>query len=221
MSRFFRKENNKGNIQTPDNMVAPGESEYSTSDPHMHSSAVAEKKSQRRSSSVPAEEMIANTGKVTSSQRRPSQASLKAMAMRNGSQQAQSPQAGYRTHGNDNAQYHPEQMIQPPSTPHNPFNGGQSTSASSAANSSQYPQRRPAYLLHRDLVIGRGSYGQVCIASRGEAEGGKTGKRKKFACKCVMLRSDPKYIAKLQEEVNVLREVSFLIDLLLNEVNEV
>lgn len=67
--------------------------------------------------------------------------------------------------------------------------------------------RRPAYLLHRDLIIGKGSYGQVCIASRGEAEGGKSGKRKKFACKCVMLRSDPKYIAKLQEEVNVLREL--------------
>ena len=72
------------------------------------------------------------------------------------------------------------------------------------------PQRRPAYLLHRDLVIGKGSYGQVCIASRGEPEGhssGRSGKRKKFACKCVMLRNDPKYIAKLQEEVNVLREL--------------
>jgi serine/threonine protein kinase len=71
-------------------------------------------------------------------------------------------------------------------------------------------QRRPAYLLHRDLVIGKGSYGQVCIASRGEPEGhasGRQGKRKKFACKCVMLRNDPKYIAKLQEEVNVLREL--------------
>lgn len=69
--------------------------------------------------------------------------------------------------------------------------------------------RRPAYLLHRDLVIGKGSYGQVCIASRGESEGhaARNGKRKKFACKCVMLRNDPKYIAKLQEEVNVLREL--------------
>ncbi|CAB9514137.1 MAP kinase-activated protein kinase 2 (Fragment) [Seminavis robusta] len=70
--------------------------------------------------------------------------------------------------------------------------------------------RRPAYLLHRDLVIGKGSYGQVCIASRGEPEGhqsNRSGKRKKFACKCVMLRNDPKYIAKLQEEVNVLREL--------------
>ena len=71
--------------------------------------------------------------------------------------------------------------------------------------------RRPAYLLHRDLVIGKGSYGQVCIASRGESEGhhtaARSGKRKKFACKCVMLRNDPKYIAKLQEEVNVLREL--------------
>jgi serine/threonine protein kinase len=74
----------------------------------------------------------------------------------------------------------------------------------------EHTQRRPAYLLHRDLVIGKGSYGQVCIASRGEAEGhsgGRSGKRKKFACKCVMLRNDPKYIAKLQEEVNVLREL--------------
>ena len=66
-------------------------------------------------------------------------------------------------------------------------------------------------MLHRDLVIGKGSYGQVCIASRGEAEGhlgsNRSGKRKKFACKCVMLRNDPKYISKLQEEVNVLREL--------------
>jgi hypothetical protein len=80
----------------------------------------------------------------------------------------------------------------------------------SAASQLDAAQRRPAYLLHRDLVIGKGSYGQVCIASRGEAEGhsgGKSGKRKKFACKCVMLRNDPKYIAKLQEEVNVLREL--------------
>lgn len=80
--------------------------------------------------------------------------------------------------------------------------GGETLSAS---------QRRPAYLLHRDLVIGKGSYGQVCIASRGESEGHssshRSGKRKKFACKCVMLRNDPKYIAKLQEEVNVLREL--------------
>jgi hypothetical protein len=75
---------------------------------------------------------------------------------------------------------------------------------------SEVAQRRPAYLLHRDLVIGKGSYGQVCIASRGEPEGhssSRAGKRKKFACKCVMLRNDPKYIAKLQEEVNVLREL--------------
>ncbi|KAK1742065.1 serine/threonine-protein kinase [Skeletonema marinoi] len=84
---------------------------------------------------------------------------------------------------------------------------GSSTAAQSQLDATQ---RRPAYLLHRDLVIGKGSYGQVCIASRGEAEGmtsSKAGKRKKFACKCVLLRSDPKYIAKLQEEVNVLREL--------------
>ena len=62
-------------------------------------------------------------------------------------------------------------------------------------------QRHPAYLIHRDLLIGKGSYGQVCIASY------KTGERKRFACKCVMLRSDPKHTAKLQKETNVLREV--------------
>lgn len=80
-------------------------------------------------------------------------------------------------------------------------------SASYSQGSSQ--PRRPAYLLHRDLVIGKGSYGQVCIASRGDAEGHTSGngKRKKFACKCVVLRNDAKYIAKLQEEVNVLREL--------------
>jgi len=82
-------------------------------------------------------------------------------------------------------------------------------SSSYSQGSSQ--SKRPAYLLHRDLVIGKGSYGQVCIASRGEAEGHMsstgTGKRKKFACKCVVLRNDAKYIAKLQEEVNVLREL--------------
>lgn len=69
-------------------------------------------------------------------------------------------------------------------------------------------QRAPAYTLHRDLVIGKGSYGHVCIASRGEAEGhfsSKPGTRKKFACKCVSLPSNPKHICRLQEEVNVLR----------------
>jgi len=91
------------------------------------------------------------------------------------------------------------------------------TSPPGSHEMAQQQQRRPAYLLHRDLVIGKGSYGQVCIASRGEAEGhnatggtsqgGRSGKRKKFACKCVMLRNDPKYISKLQEEVNVLREL--------------
>jgi len=69
--------------------------------------------------------------------------------------------------------------------------------------------RRPAYLLHRELVIGKGSYGQVFVLSRGDSEvyitGGR-GKRKKIACKCVVLRNDSKYITKLQE-VNVLREL--------------
>ena len=90
-------------------------------------------------------------------------------------------------------------------------NNNSSTNNNSAQAALDAAQRRPSYLLHRDLVIGKGSYGQVCIASRGEAEGhhstSRSGKRKKFACKCVMLRNDPKYIAKLQEEVNVLREL--------------
>jgi len=82
--------------------------------------------------------------------------------------------------------------------------------SASKSQSSSSTQRRPAYLLHRELVIGKGSYGQVCIASRGDSEGhtsGGRGKRKKYACKCVVLRNDAKYIAKLQEEVNVLREL--------------
>jgi len=90
----------------------------------------------------------------------------------------------------------------------NPPTEIQSPHVSSTQSQGSQP-RRPAYLLHRDLVIGKGSYGQVCIASRGEAEGQQSGsgKRKKFACKCVVLRNDAKYIAKLQEEVNVLREL--------------
>ena len=98
-------------------------------------------------------------------------------------------------------------------TPTNPPDG-HSHAVSQPQVSASYSQgsshsRRPAYLLHRDLVIGKGSYGQVCIASRGETEGqhSGSGKRKKFACKCVVLRNDAKYIAKLQEEVNVLREL--------------
>jgi len=100
----------------------------------------------------------------------------------------------------------------PPDAAHQPSFPPPAVTADSP-QPSEASQRRPAYLLHRDLVIGKGSYGQVCIASRGEPEGhnsssgGRSGKRKKFACKCVMLRNDPKYIAKLQEEVNVLREL--------------
>lgn len=93
--------------------------------------------------------------------------------------------------------------IQPDLSNHPPHVSSSQSQGSSAS-------RRPAYLLHRDLVIGKGSYGQVCIASRGESEGQTSsvaGKRKKFACKCVVLRNDAKYIAKLQEEVNVLREL--------------
>ena len=100
---------------------------------------------------------------------------------------------------------------------HSSMASGAASSGGQQVNMNPNP-RRPAYLLHRDLVIGKGSYGQVCIASRGEAEGHistsssnnptrSSGKRKKFACKCVGLRNDPKYIAKLQEEVNVLREL--------------
>ena len=96
----------------------------------------------------------------------------------------------------------PHESIQPSYPPH-------AVTADSPPQTQTTQHRRPAYLLHRDLVIGKGSYGQVCIASRGETEGHSSGrgKRKKFACKCVMLRNDPKYISKLQEEVNVLREL--------------
>lgn len=95
-------------------------------------------------------------------------------------------------------------------TPTHDIQTNYSPHVSSSQSQGSFTQRRPAYLLHRDLVIGKGSYGQVCIASRGEAEMhniGGNGKRKKFACKCVVLRNDAKYIAKLQEEVNVLREL--------------
>jgi hypothetical protein len=107
-------------------------------------------------------------------------------------------------HRNHVAPHTPDQSLQPTFPP--------PAVTSESPPPSEQSQRRPAYLLHRDLVIGKGSYGQVCIASRGEAEGhmsgsGRSGKRKKFACKCVMLRNDPKYISKLQEEVNVLREL--------------
>jgi hypothetical protein len=124
--------------------------------------------------------------------------------------------------GPSSSDYHPNPDQQQATQFHYPAGGVANNvtppsmdAASSGGNLAQSStldatQRRPAYLLHRDLVIGKGSYGQVCIASRGEAEGhhsNKSGKRKKFACKCVMLRNDPKYIAKLQEEVNVLREL--------------
>ena len=100
----------------------------------------------------------------------------------------------------------PYAVVTPNPPPDMNLNNAPNTSSS---NSQGVLPRRPAYLLHRDLVIGKGSYGQVCIASRGETEGqqSSSGKRKKFACKCVVLRNDAKYIAKLQEEVNVLREL--------------
>lgn len=122
----------------------------------------------------------------------------------------QSHFGGQQQHRNNTGSHHhmaphtPDQSVQPTFPP--------PAVTSESPPPSEQSQRRPAYLLHRDLVIGKGSYGQVCIASRGEAEGhmsgsGRSGKRKKFACKCVMLRNDPKYISKLQEEVNVLREL--------------
>ena len=87
-------------------------------------------------------------------------------------------------------------------------------SSSAASTTATLPQvdkiqRMPAYTLHRDLIIGKGSYGHVCVASRGETEGyfsSKPGRRQKYACKSVSLTGlDPKHICKLQEEVNVLR----------------
>jgi len=140
---------------------------------------------------------------------------------------AQQQSSSYRGATNAPPPYSPMQQQHPPQTPttYNKNAGVLGSSTPPDAIQPSFPppavtadspppsesaQRRPAYLLHRDLVIGKGSYGQVCIASRGEPEGhnsGRSGKRKKFACKCVMLRNDPKYIAKLQEEVNVLREL--------------
>ena len=64
--------------------------------------------------------------------------------------------------------------------------------------------RNRRYLLHNDLVVGRGSYGSVCIASLDPSVPG--GRRKKFACKSVKLLPDPKYVSKLQEEVKILKE---------------
>jgi hypothetical protein len=119
------------------------------------------------------------------------------------SQHHQQHHQHHRSHGAGAAPATPDTNMQPTFPP--------PAVTSESPPPSEHSQRRPAYLLHRDLVIGKGSYGQVCIASRGEAEGhttaGRSGKRKKFACKCVMLRNDPKYISKLQEEVNVLREL--------------
>lgn len=124
------------------------------------------------------------------------------------------PNNGEHNSNSNNYSYaHSQQHPAPPQSLSH-YKGDMSSSNNSNFNdtsiqTAQQQQRRPAYLLHRDLVIGKGSYGQVCIASRGEAEGHgrQGGKRKKFACKCVVLRNDPKYIAKLQEEVNVLREL--------------
>ena len=114
-------------------------------------------------------------------------------------QQPQAPMAQYDGDGGANAV-----------TPNPPDISNYPPHVSSSHSQGSSVTRRPAYLLHRDLVIGKGSYGQVCIASRGESEGhvsSGASKRKKFACKCVVLRNDAKYIAKLQEEVNVLREL--------------
>jgi len=81
------------------------------------------------------------------------------------------------------------------------------SSSNNQTNNAAAAAARPQYLLHRDLIIGRGSYGQVCIASREAPASSTSGKRRKFASKCVQLKPEPKYIAKLQEEVLVLKEL--------------
>eukprot|EP00532_Pseudo-nitzschia_australis_P002035 CAMPEP_0168182832 /NCGR_PEP_ID=MMETSP0139_2-20121125/12102_1 /TAXON_ID=44445 /ORGANISM="Pseudo-nitzschia australis, Strain 10249 10 AB" /LENGTH=498 /DNA_ID=CAMNT_0008103785 /DNA_START=618 /DNA_END=2114 /DNA_ORIENTATION=+ len=140
-----------------------------------------------------------------SSRQGPTNAPPSSMISPSGNQHFTPPQSQYRgSYHRSGAPHTPDQSMQPTFPP--------AAVTSESPPPSEQSQRRPAYLLHRDLVIGKGSYGQVCIASRGEAEGhlagsGRSGKRKKFACKCVMLRNDPKYISKLQEEVNVLREL--------------
>eukprot|EP00534_Pseudo-nitzschia_fraudulenta_P003424 CAMPEP_0201131828 /NCGR_PEP_ID=MMETSP0850-20130426/43972_1 /ASSEMBLY_ACC=CAM_ASM_000622 /TAXON_ID=183588 /ORGANISM="Pseudo-nitzschia fraudulenta, Strain WWA7" /LENGTH=499 /DNA_ID=CAMNT_0047401983 /DNA_START=539 /DNA_END=2038 /DNA_ORIENTATION=+ len=144
-----------------------------------------------------------------SSRQGPTNAPPSSMISPNTNQHFTPPQSHFGGQQHRNSHHHV--------APHTPDQSLQPTFPPPAVTSESPPppeqsQRRPAYLLHRDLVIGKGSYGQVCIASRGEAEGhmsgsGRSGKRKKFACKCVMLRNDPKYISKLQEEVNVLREL--------------
>mmetsp|Transcript_20170 Transcript_20170/g.47237 ORF Transcript_20170/g.47237 Transcript_20170/m.47237 type:complete len:519 (-) Transcript_20170:191-1747(-) len=144
-----------------------------------------------------------------SSRQGPTNAPPSSMITPSSNQHFTPPQTHYGSQQHRSGHHHvaphtPDQSMQPNYPP--------SAVTSDSPPPSEQSQRRPAYLLHRDLVIGKGSYGQVCIASRGEAEGhmsgsGRSGKRKKFACKCVMLRNDPKYISKLQEEVNVLREL--------------
>ena len=149
-----------------------------------------------------------------SSRQGPTNAPPSSMMTQQPNQQHFTPPPSNHYHGGSSSQHRHSHH----GAPHTPENSMQPTFpppavTSESPPSSEQSQRRPAYLLHRDLVIGKGSYGQVCIASRGEAEGHmssgthRSGKRKKFACKCVMLRNDPKYISKLQEEVNVLREL--------------
>ena len=82
-----------------------------------------------------------------------------------------------------------------------------------------------SYHLHRQHVIGRGSYGQVCIATRTVAPSSPLPHppppqqqqqqqqqhvaRRKFAAKCVALRpSDTKQLSKLEEEVSILRQAN-------------
>ncbi|KAL3817272.1 hypothetical protein ACHAXA_007126, partial [Cyclostephanos tholiformis] len=61
-------------------------------------------------------------------------------------------------------------------------------------------QSRLAYLLQRNLIVGKGAYGQVCIVSRGKVEGycniNHRGARSSLA-----------YTAKLQEGANMLRDL--------------
>ena len=132
------------------------------------------------------------------------------------SHQPQAPMTNFN-HSNK----HSSTAVTPSPTPDLQSNYPPNVSSSQSQSSST--QRRPAYLLHRDLVIGKGSYGQVCIASRGEAEGhtsGGRGKRKKFACKCVVLRNDAKYIAKLQEEVGKLPSFQEHLDVKIKELHK-
>ncbi|CAB9516236.1 MAP kinase-activated protein kinase 2 (Fragment) [Seminavis robusta] len=87
------------------------------------------------------------------------------------------------------------------------------------------PELTPSYVLHRHSVLGRGSFGQVCVASRCQQNApSKQGAFKLFnlrqsgheddkthgttlACKCLVLPSETKKLAKLLKEVKIMRQV--------------